>query len=396
MSSPAEDDGADVGLLTPVCAGTAGERLTGDRAVVAALVRAEAALLHALVDAGVAPAAARTAAETLASLTPDARALALAAPEGGNPVIPLVRLLRGEVDPALAPWVHHGATSQDIVDTALMLVASRTARQIEADLARLAGSLAELADRHRAVPMTARTLTQQAMPTTLGMRLAGWLAGVHDAVRALRTCTWLPASLGGPVGTATAFGERGPAVLEAFATRLGLGVPVSSWHTRRTPVLDLVNGLTFTGEACGKIAADLLVMSQSEIGEAREGTAGGSSSMSHKANPTQSVLVGSAVRQLPGLGCILASTAAPEQERPAGDWHAEWQPLRTMLRLAAAAAERTAELLPLVHFDEAAMRRNLDQLLAAADQDRGWERDQLASVGTWVDRVLAQHEEVLG
>src|SRR5690348_4077484 len=176
MSSPA-DGAEDVGLLSPVSAGTAGERLTGDAALLAAMVRAEAALVQALVEAGVAPAAAKPAAEALTSVPIDVREVALAAPQGGNPVIELVRLLRDAVDPALAGWVHHGATSQDIVDTALMLVAAATTRRIEADLTRLADSVAWIAEHHRALPMVARTLTQQAMPTTLGMRAAGWLAG---------------------------------------------------------------------------------------------------------------------------------------------------------------------------------------------------------------------------
>lgn len=398
MSSHPEDpaDPADVGLLSPVSAGTAGERLTGDAAVLAAMVRAEAALVHALVETEVAPPAAKAAAEAVAGFAADPRAVALAAPTGGNPVIELVRLLRGAVGHEHAGWVHFGATSQDIVDTALMLVAAETARLVETDLTRLAGSLAELADRCRAVPMVARTLTQQALPTTLGMRASGWLAGVHDAVRVLRTCTVLPVSLGGPVGTAAAYGARGPAVLDAFAAALGQRAPVSSWHTRRTPVVGLGTALTITGAACGKIAADVLVMGQSEVGEVREGSGGPSSSMSHKANPAQSVLVTAAARQLPALGSVLAAAAAPEQDRPAGAWHAEWQPLRTMLRLAAGAAERTADLVPRLQFDQEAMTRNLDSLLAAVGQDQGWAQEQVAEVGVWIDRVLGQHEEVFG
>jgi len=398
MSARADDsaDVADVGLLSPVSAGTAGERLTGDAAVVAAMVRAEAALVRALVDTGVAPPSAAAAAETMAGFSPNPRALALVAPAGGNPVIELVRLLREAVGAEHAGWVHFGTTSQDIVDTALMLVAAETARHVEADLTRLAGSLAALADRCRAVPMVARTLTQQAFPTTLGMRAAGWLAGVHDAVRMLRTCTVLPVSLGGPVGTAATYGAQGPAVLDAFAAALGQRAPVASWHTRRTPVVGLGTALTMTGEACGKIAADVLVMAQTEVGEVREGSGGPSSSMSHKANPAQSVLVAAAARQLPALGSVLAAAAAPEQERPAGAWHAEWQPLRTMLRLASGAAERTADLVPRLHFDQEAMARNLDLLLGSVGQDRGWAVAHVAEVSVWIDRVLGQHEEVIG
>ena len=380
---------ADVGLLSPATAGTRAEALTGDAELLAGMLRAEAALLEALVSTGIAPAGL-----VLPEVDLDARALALDAVEGGNPAIPLVRRLRAAAAPEAADWVHHGATSQDIVDTALMLTGSAVARQTEQDLTRLAAALADLADTTRTVPLVGRTLTQQALPTTLGMRAAGWLAGVHDAVRTVRTCTTLPVSLGGPVGTAAAYGERGPAVLEAYAAALGQRPAVSSWHTRRTPRVGLATAMTITGEACGKIAADLLLMNQTEVREAREPTAGPSSAMAYKANPAQSVLVASAARQLPALASVLAGSAAAEQDRPAGAWHAEWQPLRSVLRLAGAGAERTAVLLPQVSFDHDAMRRNLDLLVKQVGEDDAWVVSQTAHVDVWIDRVLSQHEEV--
>lgn len=389
-------DTQDVGLLSPVSAGTASERLTGDRALVDAMVRVEAALLHALADTQLAPADVRADAARMDAAAIDPRRLALDAAEGGNPVIPLVTLLRDQVGARHRCWVHIGATSQDVLDSALMLVSSSVARQVEADLLRLAGSLAALADQTRSVPMVARTLTQQAMPTTLGMRVSGWLAGVHDAVRMIRACTSLPVSLGGPVGTAAAYGTAAAEVAEAFAAHLGQRAPVSPWHTRRTPVVGLGTALTIAGEGCGKIAADVLVMSQSEVGEAREGTRGTSSSMAHKANPAQSILVASAARQLPALLSVLATSAAAEQERPAGAWHAEWQTLRTMLRLAGGAVERTADLVAALELDHEAMQRNLDRLVAAVGEDESWVGTQTEHVGVWIDRVLAQHEEVCG
>lgn len=396
MSSRGEDTSevADLGLLSPVSTGTTGERLTSDHALVGAMVRAEEALLRALVATGVAPDSAVTAADMVTAAQVDVRALALGAVRGGNPVIPLVRLLREATDDEHAHWVHFGATSQDIVDTSLMLVGRDVARRIEADLTRLGATLAALADETRSVPAVARTLTQQAMPTTLGMRVAGWLAGVHDAVRTIRTCTMLPVSLGGPVGTTAAYGAQGPSVVEAFARELGQRAPVSSWHTRRTPVVGLATALTIAGGVCGKIAADLLAMSQTEVGEAAEGTGGPSSAMAHKSNPTQSVLVVSAARQLPALGAIVGAAAMAEQERPAGSWHAEWQPLRTMLRLAAGAVERTADLVPTVRFDRAAMKANLDRLVTTVGEDDAWVAEQTGHLGAWIDRVLNQHGEV--
>ncbi|HEU4511813.1 MAG TPA: lyase family protein [Nocardioidaceae bacterium] len=398
MSRPGDDglDVADTGLLSPVVAGTAVERLTGDRAVVAAMVRMEAALLRALVSTGIAPAEAAKSADAVASVDPDVRELALAAAEGGNPAIPLVRQLRAAVDPEQAEWVHHGATSQDVVDTALALVASEVARQLEQDLLRLGDSLARLADEHRALPVVARTLTQQALPTTLGMRVSGWLAGVDDAVLLLRGCTPLPVSIGGPVGTASAYDGQGPAVADALAAELDLAAPVVPWHTRRTPVTELGHALATAVAACAKVAADVLVMAQQEVGELREGRGGPSSAMRHKANPAQSVLVASAGRQAPALASVLLSSAVAEQERPAGAWHAEWQPLRALLRLAGGAAERTVGIVEGLVLDSDAMRRNLEHLRDAVGEDDRWVERHTGTVGVWVDRSLARHQEVRG
>ena len=390
MSSP-----ADVGLLAPAWAGTRAEALTADDAVVRAMLRGSAALLAALAATGVAPKSVGDAAHGVAALQVDARSLARDAVAGGNPVIPLVALVRSAVSEDVEPWVHHGATSQDILDTALLLVATDVMRQVESDLVRMASFLASLCSSARTVPLVGRTLTQQALPTTLGMRAAGWLTGVHDALRMVRTCTTLPVSLGGPVGTAASYGADGPAVLAAFAEALGQQAPVTSWHTRRTPVLGLSHSLTVTTAACGKIAADLLVMSQTEVGEAREGTGGRSSSMAHKANPVQSVLVAAAARQVPALASVLGSAAVAEQDRPAGAWHAEWQPLRDVLRLGGAVAERSASYLPAVRFDHEAMARNLDTLLGTLGKDTAWSNQQTEHVGVWVDRVLDQHAELV-
>jgi 3-carboxy-cis,cis-muconate cycloisomerase len=386
----------DVGLLAPVWAGTTAESLTSDDAFVQAMLRVEAGLLSALAATGLAPSSVGEAAAAVAGLTFDARDLALSAVAGGNPVIPLVDLVRTAVPDDVASHVHRGATSQDVLDTAMVLVASAVCRQVESDLTSLAAFLARLSDTARSVPAVARTLSQQALPTTLGMRASGWLAGVHDAIRVVRTCTTLPVSLGGPVGTAAAFGADGPAVVDAFADALGQRAPVGSWHTRRTPVVGLATAMTVTAAACAKIAADVLVMSQTEVGEAREGGGGSSSSMAHKANPAQSVLVVSAARQVPALTAVVASSAFPEQERPAGAWHAEWQPLRSALRLAGGAAQRSASYLPEVVFDHDAMAANLARLTATLGEDDRWVAAQTAHVGVWIDRVLAQHEEVCG
>ncbi len=381
---------ADLGLLSPVWVGTAAEALTGDREVLEAMVAFEEALSRALVEHGLAPEVPVFDADGI-----DVRMLALDAVPPGNPTVPLVKALRGTVrDGVAASWVHHGATSQDVVDTALMLVSTSVLRDLETRLVTLAGRLAVLAREHRAVLCVARTLTQQAMPTTLGFRVAGWLAGVHDALALVRSCLPLPVSLGGAVGTLAAYGATGPAVVASVASDLGLSAPVLSWHTRRTPVLVLATALAAVGEACGRICADLLLMSQTEVGEASDGSGGGSSAMAHKANPTRSVLVVAATRQLPGLLATVAASGAEASERPAGAWHAEWQPLRTMLRLAGAAAERTADVAEDLTFHLDALSHNLGLLVTAVGKDQVWAAAQTEHVDVWVDRVLDRHEEV--
>jgi 3-carboxy-cis,cis-muconate cycloisomerase len=386
MSRPTESLGfADVGLLSPVWAGTTVESLTSDVAVADAMVRFEIALVGARTGASL---------PDVSAPHIGVRDLALSAVQPGNPTMRLLEAVREGLSEEQARIVHHGATSQDVVDTALMLVADRSLMAVEADLETVAGRLADLASEHRATACVARTLTQQAMPTTLGFRIATWLAGVHDAVAAVRACRPLPVSLGGPVGTAAAYGPGGPDVVAALAETLGLGAPVISWQTRRTPVLALAAALAAVGEACGRIAADLLLMSQTEVGEVDDGSGGGSSAMRHKSNPARSVLVASAARQLPGLLATVAGAGFGSSERPAGEWHAEWQPLRTMLRLAGAAAERTVGIAERISFDTDAMRRNLGTLLTALDHDDAWVVEQTAHVGVWIDRVLARHDDV--
>jgi 3-carboxy-cis,cis-muconate cycloisomerase len=161
-------------------------------------------------------------------------------------------------------------------------------------------------------------------------------------------------------------------------------------------VLSLSYALATCGAALGRIAEDVIVMAQTEVGEAREGTGGPSSSMPHKANPTRCVLVAAAARQVPALASVIGASAVSSQDRPAGAWHAEGQPLRELLRLAGGAAARTADLVPGAAFDHGAMTRNLGLLLGALDRDEAWLAEQVAPCGAWVDRVLARHAELLG
>ncbi|MDQ0407562.1 3-carboxy-cis,cis-muconate cycloisomerase [Streptomyces sp. NPDC000349] len=351
MTSPADPGDADTSLLAPGRAGSPTGPATGDRAYLRALLDAEAALTRAQAALGLAPAGA-AAAVTEAAGDParfDVRSLAERARSGGNPVIPLVADLTGAVGQEYGPYVHRGATSQDIMDTATMLVAARTLDLLLPDLTRTERALALLAAEHRDTAMPGRTLTQHAVPTTFGLKAAGWRALVLDArdrVAAVRDT--LPAQLGGAAGTLAAFGAYGVpdpmALPAAYAHELGLRAPLLPWHTLRTPVADLAGALTFAAGALGKIAADVLTLSRTEIGEVAEGGGGGSSAMPHKANPVRSTLIAAAARRAPQLAAVLYGSLTAEDERPAGAWHAEWEPLRDLLRLAGGAARDAAEL----------------------------------------------------
>ncbi|MGC0418310.1 3-carboxy-cis,cis-muconate cycloisomerase [Embleya sp. AB8] len=361
----------DAGLLEPVRAGTAVEAATSDAAQLRALLEVEAALARAQARIGLIPPASAAAIDAVVARGRfEAVDLARRAREAGNPVVPLVRELTSAVralDPAAAEHVHLGATSQDIVDSAAMLVAARALDVTLPDLARTAAALARLAERHRYTVQAGRTLTQHAVPTTFGLVAAGWCVLVGDAyarTRAVRDA--LPAQLGGAAGTLASFGASGIALLGPFAAELGLAEPVLPWHTLRTPILDLAGALAQVTGALGKFAGDVALLGQTEVGEVAEPAGagagrGGSSAMPHKRNPVLSVLIVSAARQLPGYGSILAaSMAGAEYQRPAGAWHAEWQPLRAALRLAGGAAETAAELAEgLVVFPDR-MRANLE------------------------------------
>ncbi|MFI2411099.1 3-carboxy-cis,cis-muconate cycloisomerase [Streptomyces sp. NPDC018947] len=350
MTSPADSADGAPSLLAPGWAGSPAAASTSDAAYLRALLDAEAALTRAWAGLGLAPAEAATAVTEAADPHRfDMRSLAERARGGGNPVIPLVADLTAAVGEEYGPYVHRGATSQDILDTATMLVAVRTLGPVLADLTRTERALARLAAEHRDTAMPGRTLTQHAVPTAFGLKAAGWRSLVLDArdrVTAVRDS--LPAQLGGATGTLSAFGAYGApdpvALPAAYARELGLAAPLLPWHTLRTPVADLAGCLAFAAGALGKLAVDVLTLARTEIGEVAEGSGGGSSAMPHKANPVRSTLIAAAARRAPQLAATLYGSLAAEDERPAGAWHAEWEPLRELLRLTGGAARDAAEL----------------------------------------------------
>lgn len=365
----------DEGLLSPVSVGHDGD--VTDAAVLRALVSAEVALARAYARTGHAPR------ETVAQIDRaldwrgtqegcvahglDVAGIARAAVAGGNPVIPLVGALKAAVPEASRPWVHRGATSQDILDTALMRVAASASARVAETLRETERSLAGFAGAHRDTLTVARTLTQHAVPTTVGLRAAGWLGGVRRARRRLDAArAALPAQLAGAGGTLASFVEitgSAAAALEltaAFAAEAGLAVPDAPWHTHRWPVTELGDALVQAVDAVGKIAADVATLSRTEVGELAEGTGGGSSAMPQKQNPAASVLIRSAAIRAPQLGATLhVASALAVDERPDGAWHAEWPALRELLRTARGATAHAAALVAGLRVDDAAVARNL-------------------------------------
>lgn len=357
---PAESLSADVGLLSPGWAASSVAEATGDHAVLQAMLDAEAALARAQAALGLVPG------EAAAAITAAARAdafdvlsLATRARAGGNPVIPLVADLTRAVPERYADHVHLGATSQDVLDTALMLVVQRARALVLADLDAVAAALGELAATHRGTAMPGRTLTQHAVPTTFGLKAAGWRQLALDAGDRLAAVV-LPAQLGGAVGTLAAWGESALPLLGRFAAETGLAEPALPWHVLRVPVAETGAALALTCGGLGKFAADVLVLARTEIAEVAEGSGGGSSAMPHKANPVRATLIAAAARQVPQLAATLFGSLAAEDERPAGAWHAEWQPLREALRLTGGAAGDAAELAAGLRVRPEAMRAHLD------------------------------------
>lgn len=355
------------------------EGLLDDGAVLAAMLRVEVAWVRALGKAGVVDEDLVTtvagAAERL--VVPgalDVAALATAAEDSGNPVVPLVAALREAIkDPAAAAVVHRGLTSQDVLDTVLVLLARDGLTRVRADLRTMVADLTGLVTEHRTSVMVGRTLTQHAVPITFGLKTAQWLAGVLDARDAVEAVlSALPVQCGGAAGTMALTGEITPdplAVAELFAAELSLAWPVLPWHTSRTVITRTGDALAETIGVVGRIGGDVALLSRPEIAELHEGRVegrGGSSTMPHKRNPVLSVLLRSAALQAPGHAAQLHLAAGLYvDERPDGAWHAEWPALRTLLGLAVTATSQAAELLARLDVDADAMRARA--VAAAAD-----------------------------
>jgi len=371
----------DAGLLNPLRHGTRESELTGDQAWLQSMVDAELALTRALVDAKLAPEWMLPICDALADAGQfDLTAIAVEARDGGNPVIPFVKHLGRAAERLRAgasDHIHVGATSQDILDTAAMIVAHRVTGELIYQLDLFGSALADLAEEHRETVMSGRTLGQQASPTTLGFVAAGWLDAVLLIVTRLESIRGtLPVQLGGAVGnlgvlTEIARSRRSDAnatevldtVLDRFAQHVGLAVPRLCWHTNRVVISELASALAAATGVVGTFALDVTVLSRTEIAEVSERLApgqGGSSAMPHKRNPVSAVLITAAALQTPGLASTLYGSMLAEDQRPSGAWHAEWQSLRVLERLTISAVTGAASLAAHLDIDPDRMRANLD------------------------------------
>jgi 3-carboxy-cis,cis-muconate cycloisomerase len=337
-----------------------------DRAWVQAMLDVEAALARAESRIGLIP---TMAADGIASRCRvdefDVAQLGRAAVRSANPVIALVNALRAAVPKDAAPFVHYGATSQDVLDTAMMLIARRGLDLVLADLEKAAAAAATLADRHRSTIMAARTLLQQALPTTFGLKAAGWLVAVVEARSELARVaqTRLAVQIGGAAGTMAAWSGRGLDVARELSTELALAEPTLPWHTARARVVEVATSLGLAAGVAGKVALDVVLLAQTEVGEVSERTVagrGGSSALPQKHNPVDAIEILAAVRGINAQVGVLQAAMVQEHERAAGAWQAEWPAFAETLRLAGGAVSRLASLLAGLQVDPERMRRNLD------------------------------------
>jgi len=314
-----------------------------DEAWFRALLEVEAALARAAAGLGLVP---TTAADAVTKACADPGRLDLAtvvaqAADAGNPVPPLVRALQDAVGERDAAAVHVGATSQDILDTALVLLARNAISAIDTDLAAAAEAAAGLAAAHRDDLVMGRTLMQQALPTTFGLKAAGWLAGLDGArLRVAEVVASLPVQYGGAAGTLAASKGAGIALRSALAAELRLIDTAVPWHTVRLPIADLAGALGATAGVVATVAVDVVLMAQTEVAEVSEGgdSRGGSSAMPHKRNPVAAISARACARRAPGLVATLFAAMEQEHERAAGAWHSEWPTLTDLLTTVGSAA----------------------------------------------------------
>jgi 3-carboxy-cis,cis-muconate cycloisomerase len=377
----------DAPLLGPILTTDELLAVTSDRAWLQALLEVEVALALAQAELGVITTSSAARIEEAADLEAlDIGELGRAARLGGNPVIPLVAALRSRVGADSSEDVHRGATSQDIIDTAMVLIVSRTVPMIVSDLGRSADAAAALVREHRHTPMIGRTLLQPAVAVTFGLVAAGWMVGLDEARTELsRAADGLTVQLGGPAGTLAGFGDRGPAVVAALARHLGLAEPVMPWHTTRQRVAVLASVLGIAAGTAAKLAGDVSLLMQPEVAEVAEPAApgrGASSAMAHKRNPVLATEVLTAAAKANALVPLFLRSVSGELQRPLSSWHAEWLSMADLLALAGGAVARVRVVTEGLVVDPERMATNLATYGPPEPLDLG-------ATDAFIDRALA-------
>lgn len=333
---------------------------------VQAMLTFEAALARAEARAGLLP---EPAADAIAAACEveryDVPELYASASSAGTLAIPLVKALTEQVDSEAARYVHLGATSQDAIDSAHMLQIRAGLGILESSLLAVADACADLARRHRATPMAGRTLLQHALPITFGLKAARWLAMTTRQVQRLRELHGrvLVVQFGGAVGTLASLGSSGIQVLELLAEELELGVPDLPWHTERDRIAEIAAAVGIVAGAVAKIAGDIALLTQTELGELAEASAegkGGSSTLPHKRNPVDVTFARAAAQLALGNVAVILAAMAQEHERAAGSWQAEWAALPSLFCYTAGAVERVRTALVGLEIDAERMRANLE------------------------------------
>ena len=354
--------------------------LFSDESVLQAMLEFETALARAESRTGVIP---KDAADAItAAARPcnfDIPSLADAAFRAGTPAIPLVKMLTDQVrkaDPDAARFVHWGATSQDVADSAMSLLLKRAEPILIEDLTRLEKALERLSESHKDAVMLGRTLLQPAPPVTFGLKAAGWLASVRRGRRRLRNAFRTAAVLqfGGASGTLASLGERGPVVAEALRAELGFGESAAApWHTQRDELATLICACGVLTGSLGKMARDISLLMQNEVGEAFEPGGdgrGGSSTMPNKRNPTACVLTLAAAHRVPGLVASFLSAMPQEHERGVGGWQAEWPIVAAVVQSTGVAIASMAEAAQGLSVDAKKMRLNIENTNEAIFAER--------------------------
>jgi 3-carboxy-cis,cis-muconate cycloisomerase len=356
-------------LLAPMLSSAAMRTVCDDRAYLQNMLEFEAALARAEAATGVIPASAPGPIEAACKASAfDLAAIAQAATRSGNLAIPLVKALTANVakaDAEAARYVHWGATSQDVIDTATMLMLRAGIDALDADLSRAIKGLAALARTHRNTAMVARTWLQHALPMPFGLKAAEYAASLARARCRLRRLRreGLALQFGGAAGTLAALGDTGLVVAERLAQELNLQLPEAPWHTHRDRIVETASALAILAGSCGKIARDVSLMMQTDVAEAFEPAGegrGGSSTMPHKRNPVAAASALGAATMAPQLAATMFAAQIQDHERSAGPWHAEWPTLPQLMLVASGALAAIVDIVEGLDVDAARMRANLD------------------------------------